>query len=280
MKLGIVFATVLAKSHWRWSSTSRRLRSVMSMPPAMIRTTSPFWSTSGAVCHAITRSCPCAFRKTFSYSDAGKLGDASRKRWIIASRSSGSMKTSQKKRPSMLARSSRPLAISTARLKFLIRPSVSTTESRLGAVLMIVSRNRYCARSSAWRRSFSNASEAVAATASTSSRWSARLRSCRSAATRLPPCSTNVAARAPRAIGSDSVWPSSSTQAWRCADQYARSSDGSPSAVASASRSGTPLPREIARLAIPARASRVRRIPARKAIGISASDASAANSIA
>ncbi len=39
MKLGIVSATVLAKSHWRCSSTSRRLRSVMSIPPAMIRTT-------------------------------------------------------------------------------------------------------------------------------------------------------------------------------------------------------------------------------------------------
>ena len=108
--------------------------------------------------------------KTFSYSEAGKSGDASRKRWIIASRSSGSMKISQKYCPSIRARSSSPLATSTARLKLRIRPSVSTTERRLGAVLRIVSRKRYCARSSAWRRSFSKASEAVAATASTSSR--------------------------------------------------------------------------------------------------------------
>ena len=41
MKLGIVFATVVAKSRWRCRSTSRRFRSVMSIPPAMIRTTFP-----------------------------------------------------------------------------------------------------------------------------------------------------------------------------------------------------------------------------------------------
>ncbi len=66
MKLGIVSATVVAKSHWRCSSSSRCLRSVMSIPPATIRTTSPFSSTSGAVCQAITRSSPSAFVKTFS----------------------------------------------------------------------------------------------------------------------------------------------------------------------------------------------------------------------
>jgi hypothetical protein len=63
-------------------------------------------------------------------------------------------------------------------------------------VSMIVSRKRYCARISACSRSFSNASDAVAATASTSSRWWVSVRSWRSAATRWPPCSTNVAARA------------------------------------------------------------------------------------
>ena len=129
------------------------------------------------------------------------------------------MKTSQKNRPSTSARPWSPLAISTAWLKFRIRPSVSTTDNRLGAVSMIVSRKRYCARSSAWSRSFSKASPAVAATASTSGRWSARLRSCRRAATRLPSFSTNVAAWAPRAIGSVIVRPSSSTQAWRWDDQ-------------------------------------------------------------
>ena len=64
-------------------------------------------------------------------------------------------------------------------------------------MLMTVSRNRYWARSSACRRSFSNASDAVAATASTRSRWSVSVRSWSSAATRLPPCSTKVAAWPP-----------------------------------------------------------------------------------
>jgi hypothetical protein len=59
------------------------------------------------------------------------------------------MKMSQKNRPSTSARRSSPLATSTAWLKFRIRPSVSTTDRRLGAVSMIVSRKRYCARSSA-----------------------------------------------------------------------------------------------------------------------------------
>ena len=104
-------------------------------------------------------------------------------------------------RPSIRLRSSSPLATSTARLKFRMRPSVSTTERRLGAVLMIVSRKRYCARISACSRSFSKASDAVAATASTRPRWSARVRSWSSAATRWPPCSTNVAARRPLRSG-------------------------------------------------------------------------------
>jgi signal transduction histidine kinase len=56
----------VAKSHCRCSSSSRCLRSVMSIPPATIRTTSPFWSTSGAVCQAMTRSSPSAFVNTFS----------------------------------------------------------------------------------------------------------------------------------------------------------------------------------------------------------------------
>ena len=74
MKLGIVSATVFAKSRWRWRSSSRRLRSVMSIPPAMIRTTLPLSSTSGAERQAITRSFPFASVNTFSYSDASKAG--------------------------------------------------------------------------------------------------------------------------------------------------------------------------------------------------------------
>ena len=143
MKLGIVSATAFAKSRWRWRSSSRRFRSVMSIPPAMIRTTLPLSSTSGAECQAITRSFPFASVNTFSYSDASKAGAAAWKRSIIASRSSGSMNTSQKYAPSSRLRSSSPLATSTARLKFRMRPSGSTTDSRLGAVLMIVSRKRY-----------------------------------------------------------------------------------------------------------------------------------------
>jgi hypothetical protein len=95
-KLGMVLATALAKSHWRCSSTSRRLRSVMSIPPAMIRTTLPCSSASGADCHAITRSCPCALVNAFSYALATKVGAAAWKRSTIASRSAGSMKMSQK----------------------------------------------------------------------------------------------------------------------------------------------------------------------------------------
>ena len=96
MKLGIVSATVFAKSRWRWRSTSRRLRSVMSIPPAMIRTTSPLSSTSGAARQAMTRSLPRASVKAFSYSAGGKSGAAERKRSIISERSAGSMNTSQK----------------------------------------------------------------------------------------------------------------------------------------------------------------------------------------
>ena len=152
-----------------------------------------------------------------------------------------------------------------------MRPSVSTTESRLGAVLMIVSRKRYCARTSACSRSFSNASEAVAATASTSSRWSVEApvvdqRRDALAAVLDERRGVRALARSARRAPVPRRRPTPA----RCADQYARSSDGSPSASASASRSGVPLPSAITRSAMPARASRLRRMPARNAIGISA----------
>ena len=277
MKLGIVSATVFAKSRWRWRSTSRRLRSVMSIPPAMIRTTSPLSSTSGAERQAITRSLPRASVNAFSYSAGANSGAAARKRCDHLLALGGIDEDVPE------VRALEPAAVVVVPARDLHRAvevpdpalrvddgeqarcgvddgleePVLRTELGLQSLLLEGERGGRC-----------NGVDEVALVGRGSGRRAARQRACRRARR------TSLPSRCP-ASGSLSVRPSSSTHACRSVDQYARSSDGSPSASASASRSGVPFPSAIARSAIPARASRVRRMPIRNAIGISASDASA-----